>query len=278
MKSVSLLVTVGILFFTSPDVLADAQCERIESKFQVDKASGGDAYDMACCAARKKQNDNAFSYLSMAIDKGYFDHQWMVKDEDLLPLQQDKRWSGMIDKAQAKEKHYIATINVTLYQLYQADQGDRQSQNIDWTIVTKRDKVRRAQVTQMIADGQLKHADDYFHAAMVFQHGDTAQDIKNAWQLALQAGKLDDKHARARWLACAAEDRYLHRMDKPQVWGTQYRRPDRKGPWTMEPFNTTAKTDVQRVAQSVPTLEQAYARLEQMNERLKQSQKKDTAH
>ncbi|WP_284243268.1 hypothetical protein [Thalassotalea insulae] len=40
-------------------------------------------------------------------------------------------------------------------------------------------------------------------------------------ELSLKAAALDPTNKNARWLACAAKDRYLLKMGKPQVWGMQ---------------------------------------------------------
>ena len=72
---------------------------------------------------------------------------------------------------------------------------------------------------------------------MVFQHGETQEDILFAHVLAVTA--LGKSNARARWLAAASLDRYLHRLGQPQIFGTQFTNKDvsSNAGWTMEPYN-----------------------------------------
>jgi hypothetical protein len=41
-------------------------------------------------------------------------------------------------------------------------------------------------------------------------------------------------------------DHYLHWLNKPQIFGTQFHKPDGAGPWTMEPFDRQALSDAER--------------------------------
>ena len=66
----------------------------------------------------------------------------------------------------------------------------------------------------------------------------------------LKATELDPDLAVARWLAAAAKDRYLWNVDKPQIYGTQFRRID-DGTWTLEPIDESAVTDEERAAWAV---------------------------
>jgi hypothetical protein len=155
-----------------------------------------------------------------------------------------------------------------LRSLYEADQADRQGSDIDWKQVDARDRGRRARVAELAASGALRDSRDFLHAAMVYQHGEGADDIRQAMQWALRAAELEPANKSARWLACAAEDRWLQRSGKPQVWGTQYMLPKPGAKWTQEPFDRKAKTDAERVAMNVPTLAESGASLEQMNAEL----------
>lgn len=159
-----------------------------------------------------------------------------------------------------------ALPNEELRTLYQADQSDRKGDNIDWSAVAPRDEARRTRVGELAAAGALRHSDDYLHAAMVYQHGGAPEFYRQAQLWALRAVELDPANARARWLACAAEDRWLHNTGKAQVWGTQFQRHG-AGPWTMEPFERAARTDAERRAMGVSTLAESEARLAEMNKK-----------
>ena len=104
----------------------------------------------------------------------------------------------------------MQTINRELYQLYQEDQGDRQGgfESKDWSSISERDTQRRARVKEMLDSGLVKVADDCFHAAMIFQHGDDTTAYLLAYELALKAAELDSTKGSAKWQAAAAKDRY----------------------------------------------------------------------
>ena len=104
--------------------------------------------------------------------------------------------------------------------LFDADQAERkEGLNTDWAVVAPRDKARRAQVRKMLDAGQLHSADDYYHAAFVFQHGDEPNDFLLAHVLAMAAQVKG--HPQAGWIAMATLDRYLQKVGQPQVLGTQ---------------------------------------------------------
>jgi hypothetical protein len=128
--------------------------------------------------------------------------------------------------------------------------------------IEQRDADRRTRVLQLLDKGAVRTADDYFHAAMVFQHGDEVADIERAHQLALQAIAVDPNHKTARWLVAASEDRALMYQDKPQRWGTQFKRIDgRMRLWPVDP----ATTDADRAKWGVPSLAEQKAREVELN-------------
>jgi hypothetical protein len=123
-------------------------------------------------------------------------------------------------------------------QIYEADQKDREAPvgGVDWKVVGPRD-VARKRVRELIEEGSVRTGKDYERAAMVFQHGDTPDDILFAHVLGVTS--LGKGNARARWLAAASLDRYLHRVEQPQIFGTQFtnKEASRHEGWTMEPYN-----------------------------------------
>jgi hypothetical protein len=131
------------------------------------------------------------------------------------------------------------TDSVELMQIYEADQKDREApvSGVDWKVVGPRDASRRKRVRELIDQSAVGTGKDYERAAMVFQHGDTPEDILFAHVLAVTA--LGKGNAGAQWLAAASLDRYLHRLKQPQIFGTQFTNKDvsRQDGWTMEPYN-----------------------------------------
>ena len=74
----------------------------------------------------------------------------------------------------ANNDRYLAARNPELRDLFEQDQADRR-QGINQSghsAMAKRDQARLARVRQILADGGARLADDYYHAAMVLQHGE----------------------------------------------------------------------------------------------------------
>jgi hypothetical protein len=223
-----------------------------------------DLYSAACCHALAGAPDRAFAAIARAIDQGGR-LSGIEADSDLVSLHGDPRWNAELARLAAKTAEHQKTLNPELVRLYEEDQGDRNVgsyEKIDWTKVTPRDEARRKRVDEIIAAGGAKAADDYYHAAMVYQHGNSPDEIQRAHDLAVKAAELDPKHDAARWLAAAAEDRKLMYEKKPQKWGTQFRKVD--GKWVLWQVDPSI-TDEQRDEWNVPPLAEAQATAERMN-------------
>jgi len=144
--------------------------------------------------------------------------------------------------------------NPTMTAIYDADQAARDTpRTIDWKIVLPADRARREQTQALLDAGRLASADDFYHAAYVFQHGETPDDFLKAHTLAVVAvarGKAD-----AVWISAATLDRYLQRIGQPQVYGTQFNHPP-GSKWTQEPYRRNLLSDALREASGVPPLAQ----------------------
>jgi hypothetical protein len=157
-------------------------------------------------------------------------------------------------------------MNNELLSLYQADKQERVNQprgnTPEYKAMRARDFERREQVMALVAAKQLHTAEDYYHAAQIMQHGDTADDAENAYRLALRSSDLG--HRPARWLAAAAYDRWQMYQGKPQKYGTNYvfdGEQDRL--WEVD-LNTT---DEERAAWDVPPLAEQLRKAEEANQR-----------
>src|SRR5438105_5327303 len=115
-------------------------------------------------------------------------------------------------------------MNKELQALYEEDQADRRAfEQLDHEQVQQvlqRDRARRQRVEELVRSEALQAREDYFHAAMVFQHGETLDDYWRAHELAKRGAELG--HPNCRWLTAAAYDRWLTNQGKPQKYGTQY--------------------------------------------------------
>jgi hypothetical protein len=237
----------------------------------LDRAAALDRFDRgltsvnaACCYALAKDGERAFAALNRALERQYRRVDALEKDPDLSPLHADQRWSEVLQHARANLSRYVSSANPELYRMYEEDQADRLGDpaRIDWTVVTPRDVQRRQRTTEMLKSGALKTAADYYHAAMIFQHGKTVDDFATAARLATRAAEIDQASGEARWLAAAAKDRELMTQGKPQRFGTQFKRVD--GRWVLYQVDSSV-TDDERAAWNVPSLAEAEMQAARMN-------------
>ena len=156
------------------------------------------------------------------------------------------------------------TDNPTLAELFAADQSDRADGPVDSQML-ERDSERRQQVLQQLSSGRVRTAADHYHAAMVFQHRESADDFRTAFSLATVSMRLDPRADNpAKWLSAAAWDRLLMKLEQPQWYGTQY--VDRgDGRFRLYDINETAVNDEDRDRLNVPTLTQARERVAEVN-------------
>jgi len=147
--------------------------------------------------------------------------------------------------------------NERLRQMYEADQNARTGGSIDWAVVSREDKERRAAVLSILEEGGVRTSNDFYHAAMVFQHGETADEIRTAFGLAWLASQMDPDKKVARWLSAAAWDRIMMRQGMPQWYGTQFWKPTKNSPWELYKIDESAVTDEERARMEVPPLAEA---------------------
>lgn len=219
-------------------------------------------YNAACCAAVSGQADAAFRLLEQAVATGFDNTAHLAKDDDLVTLHSDSRWEPLLEKAAALAEQQWATHNPELVEVFYADQADRQSG--DPTDIFKRDAERRQKVAAILDAGGAKVGQDYYHAAMIFQHGNEVADIERAHELANKGLELDPNNGKIAWLVAATLDRALMKKGEPQRYGTQFSLDPQTETWILYPWDP-AVTDAERAALNVPPLRVAQQRAEQMN-------------
>ena len=157
--------------------------------------------------------------------------------------------------------------NADLQRLRDADQAARSPgrDNIDWSIVAKQDQERRVEVLALLKAGKARTSADFDNAAMVYQHGDGVEDIRQAHALATIATLLQPDNKSALWMRAASWDRLLMRLNKPQWYGTQFTKPEGSELWELYKVDESAVTDADRAALGVRPLAAAKAQVERMN-------------
>jgi hypothetical protein len=211
-------------------------------------------YQAACCEALAARRDGAFERLDQALAAGYRDAAQLGADPDLASLRADPRWPAILGRAREREAAHRRSIDPELERLYQEDQLERRGRTraefiAHYEEIRPREEARRTRAQELLDARPNLGADDCYHAAMIFQHGESLADIEKAEQLALRAVALDPWHGAARWLAAAARDRALMYQKRPQLYGTQL---------GYVPVDPTV-TDAQRAAWNVPPLRLAPA-------------------
>jgi hypothetical protein len=242
------------------------ECARLlEEAEALDSSDNGLAsLNAACCFALGKDVEHAFLALDHALAHGFRDVSGIKVDGDLASLHPDPRWPAAIQRAQANLDASLKGSNPVLTHLFEEDQADRKGDpaKINWKVVTPRDAERRGRVQEILDRGEAKVSVDFYHAAMVFQHGHVVADFATAYRLALRAVELDEHNSSAKWLAAAAKDRELMNSGKPQLYGTQFVLEN--GRWKLYEVDPSI-SDAERAKWHVPTLAEAKNRADQMN-------------
>ena len=156
-------------------------------------------------------------------------------------------------------------MNKELQALYEQDQADRKGfacfDPYQRQRMLQRDGARRQRVEALLASEPLLDPEDYFHAAMIFQHGETPEHFLLAHTLAYKGAKQG--YPACFCLMAAAYDRTLMSQRHAQKYGTQYIIRERR--WTLYDVDPTT-TDAQRARWDVPPLAQCLQRAEEMNQ------------
>ncbi len=157
-----------------------------------------------------------------------------------------------------------------LKRLYDEDQADRKVKlwEKDNELFLKRDTERLQRVLTLIKQGKIISAADYFHAAMILQHGGEVQHYETAHEFSKKAAQMgyepECREADPLWLAAAAKDRALMMQGKSQLYGTQRKKDSNEGRWYVYPVDPTI-TDEERARWHVPPLKESFKRAEELN-------------
>lgn len=150
--------------------------------------------------------------------------------------------------------------NAELIEIYRNDQADRTGNNIDWSLVSKRDSLREIRIYQLLDSNKVRTSQDYHNAAMIFQHGRDSIAYGMAVKLMRKSIELDS--TADKWLLAAAVDRFLLSKDQPQIYGTQYQKGE---PIQLAKMDTSKVSDSERIKYGVKTLRQQRKLIKQRN-------------
>jgi tetratricopeptide (TPR) repeat protein len=151
--------------------------------------------------------------------------------------------------------------NEELIEIFKSDQADR-TQHIDWNIIQKNDSLREARVYELLDSNKVRTSTDYNNAALIFHHGEDSVAYGMALKLMKKSIELDS--TRNKWLLAVITDRYLLSINKPQVYGTQYKRLE-DGTVLREEMDSTKITDAERIEFGVETLAEQREKIINLN-------------
>lgn len=159
--------------------------------------------------------------------------QWLAGGGTLLAQKPPK-------KAEAQ-----AAVSRELAELYRDDQKDQNDPT--WTAdndleFSKRQETRRDRVMQFVTAGQLASAEDWNHAAMLLQHGQSADDYLLAHVLAVPPAT--QKLPFSEFMSAATLDRFLQHIGRPQIFATQTAGSDPATAPLMEPFDDSMSNSI----------------------------------
>ncbi|MBC7913710.1 MAG: tetratricopeptide repeat protein [Pyrinomonadaceae bacterium] len=153
--------------------------------------------------------------------------------------------------------------NVELKKMYDEDQASRRTPSMDWILLTKNDSIREKRVYELINEGKIITGKDFYHSAMIFQHGKDSVAYGMAVKQMRRAIELDS--TLNKWLLAAAIDRDLMSREMPQIYGTQYIKQGQTAKWERYKIDTTIVTDQQRKFYNVETLAEQKEKERTMN-------------
>lgn len=159
------------------------------------------------------------------------------------------------------------SVSAELKNLFDSDQADRMAMEGNWKNpdfvrdVTEKDAARLKRANEIYKEyesGNVTLSDDEMvQLAFLFQHSLETDDYQKAMRLGNAAGE------EGRWIAAAAEDRWLLSKGEKQKWGTQFTHEGGQAPMLSD--EESGITDAMRSERGIP------ARAEQLVAYLGQS-------
>ncbi|OGM74923.1 hypothetical protein A2382_03650 [Candidatus Woesebacteria bacterium RIFOXYB1_FULL_38_16] len=151
-------------------------------------------------------------------------------------------------------------INIELENLYYADKKERDE--LDETkkslnVLLKHDQHRLSKLKELLPQIDADEIWNCHYLAYLFQHGETIKDYENAHQYAKKAIEMGSTVTK--WLYAATLDRLLVSQGKLQMYGTQFKKINKK--WELLPVDNQI-TDEERAKYGVPPLHEALSKFQ----------------
>lgn len=149
-----------------------------------------------------------------------------------------------------------ASNNARIAQLFAEDQDDRRgfpNTKLTYKEINIRDEARRTEILGMLKKNEIRTAQDYFYAAVIFHHGQTFEHFRMSASLAWLAHELEPENSTYAWQTASSWDRMMLKKDRPQWYGVQPTRDDQKQ-LVLANVDETAVSDDERAMYNVKPL------------------------
>lgn len=152
--------------------------------------------------------------------------------------------------------------NARIEQLFAEDQDDRRgfpNTKLSYKEINARDEARRNELLEMLKRTEVRTAQDYFYAAVIFHHGQTFEHYRMAASLAWIAYELEPENSTYAWQTASSWDRMLLKKDRPQWYGVQAHR-DEQNRVVLSKIDETVVDDGERAKYNVKPLAELKAK------------------
>jgi len=154
----------------------------------------------------------------------------------------------------------------TIKSIFSEDQSDRKNPDFigedKYLYYKKRDQQRRLEVKKLLSKKEVETGGDLYKAAIIFHHSQNISDLKKAKQLCEKS--TNKKFIKSKWLYAAITDRMLIHEGKPQKFGTQYLKKNKKDNWKLAKYDKKT-TDHERSLYNVPSIEKIKEQIAKLN-------------
>ena len=156
----------------------------------------------------------------------------------------------------------VQANNAHIERLFAEDQDDRRgfpNTKLPYKEINVRDEARRNEILAMLKRTEVRTAQDYFYAAVIFHHGQTFEHYRMAASLAWIAHELEPENSTYAWQTASSWDRMLLKKARPQWYGVQAHR-DAQNRLVLSDIDETVVDDGERARYNVKPLTELKAR------------------
>lgn len=165
---------------------------------------------------------------------------------------------GFYRKSSKSNQRLVELFEELQNELLQANWEDTNSFSLK-KIGLKERQIRR-EVIEMLKKGEIRTSDDFYRAAMLFQHGTNFKSYAMAIALAAASGHLGESWGRS--LYAMALDRFLLSIRQKQYFGTNFEKV--RGKWYLAPFNKNT-SDFERKFYLVEPMKRILQEIKKLN-------------